>query len=170
MNKPENLVQQQAVKKLQDLAGEINTCLFCTNLKTDDGASSRPMSTQKVDDNGDIWFFSAKDSQKNSEIRNDNKVQLFYAHPGKSSYMVVNGTATISTDHKKIEELWSPLVKAWFQQGIDDPNISLIKVGDINAYYWDMKGNRMINFFKMVASAATGKTLIDAQEGTLNPG
>ena len=168
MNKPENLVQQEAIKKLQDMAEEINTCLFCTNLKTDDGATCRPMSTQKVDGNGDIWFFSAKDSDKNKDIRSDNKVQLFYAHPGKSSYMVVNGTATISTDRQKIEELWSPLVKAWFKEGKDDPNVSLIKVSDINAYYWDMKGNKMINFFKMVASVATGKTLIDAEEGALN--
>ena len=57
MNNPENLVQQEAVKKLQELTEEINTCLFCTNLKTDDGATCRPMGTQKVDDKGDIWFF-----------------------------------------------------------------------------------------------------------------
>lgn len=167
MNQPEHLVQQEAVKKLQELAEEINTCLFCTNLKTDDGATCRPMSTQKVDENGDIWFFSAKDSDKNRDIRNDSKVQLFYAHPVKSSYMVVTGTATISTDRQKIDALWSPLVKAWFKEGKDDPNISLIKVSDINAYYWDTKGSRMINFFKMVASAATGKTLLDAEEGAL---
>jgi general stress protein 26 len=168
MNNPENLVQQEAIKKLQDLAEEIDICLFCTNIKTDEGATCRPMSTQKVDDNGDIWFFSAKDSDKNRDIKNDNKVQLFYAHPGKSSYMVVNGVAAVSTDRQKIDELWNPLVKTWFKEGKDDPNISLIKVSNINAYYWDTKGNQMINFFKMVASVATGKTLIDAEEGALN--
>lgn len=170
MSKPENLVQQEAIKKLQELAAEIDTCLFCTNLKTDDGSTSRPMSTQKVDDNGDIWFFSAKDSDKNKEIQKDSRVQLFYAHPGKSSYMVVNGTASISTDRQKIEELWSPLVKTWFKEGKDDPAVTLLKISNINAYYWDTKGSKMINFFKMVASVATGKTLVDAEEGTLKVG
>ena len=168
MSNPVNLVQQDAVKKLKALAEDINICLFCTQLKTDDGSTCRPMSTAKVDDNGDIWFMSAKDSDKNRDIQKDNKVQLFYSHPSKSSFVVVNGNATISEDKKKIEELWNPLNKAWFKGGKDDPNISLIKVSNINAYYWDTKGNAMVNFFKMVASAATGKTLIDAEEGELH--
>ncbi len=168
MSNPVNLAQQEAVKKLKELAEDIDICLFCTNLKTDDGSTCRPMSTAQVDDNGDIWFMSAKDSDKNRDIKKDNKVQLFYSHPGKSSFVVVNGNASISQDKKKIEELWNPLNKAWFKEGKDDPNISLIKVSNINAYYWDTKGNAMINFFKMVASAATGKTLIDAEEGALN--
>ena len=168
MGTPENLVQQEAVKKLKALAEEINICLFCTHLKTGDGATSRPMGTQQVDDNGDIWFFSAKDSDKNKEIQKDKQVQLFYAHPGKSSYMVVNGDASIVEDHQKIAALWTPLVKTWFKEGKDDPNISLIRVSNINAYYWDTKGNQMINFFKMIASVATGKTLVDAEEGALH--
>ena len=167
MENKEHLLQADAVKKLKELAEEINICLFCTNLKTNDGATCRPMGTQQVDENGDIWFFSAKDSDKNREIDQDNKVQLYYSHPGKSIYMVVNGTASISTDRAKIEALWSPLVKTWFKEGKDDPAISLIRVSDISAYFWDTKGNKMINFFKMVASVATGKTLVEAEEGTL---
>ncbi|MEO5684351.1 MAG: pyridoxamine 5'-phosphate oxidase family protein [Chitinophagaceae bacterium] len=165
---PVNLEQQDAVKKLKELAEAIDICLFCTNIQTDDGATCRPMGTQNVDENGTIWFFSAKDSDKNKEIEKDKHVQLFYSHPGKNSYMVVNGTASISEDKQKIEEFWSPLVKTWFKGGKDDPNISLIRVDNINAYYWDTKGNMMINFFKMVASVATGTTLVDAEEGALH--
>lgn len=162
-----NLVSQEAVKKLKDMAEEIRTCLFCTDVKTNDGSASCPMDTRMVDENGDIWFFSAKDSDKNKAIERDGHVQLFYSDPGKNSYLIVNGTATISQDRKMIEALWTPVVKAWFKGGKDDPNITLIKVSDVNAYFWDIKGNRMINFLKMVVSAATGKTLVDAQEGKL---
>ena len=167
MSNPVNLEQRDAVKKLKDLVEAIDMCLFCTNLKTGDGSTCRPMSTAQVDDNGDIWFLSPKDSDKNREIEEDSKVQLFYSHPGKSSYLVVNGTASIQYDRKKIEELWSPLSKTWFKEGKDDPNISILKVSPTSAYYWDTEGNRMINFFKMVASVATGKTLVDAKEGNI---
>ena len=167
MSNPVNLVRQDAIKKLQELIEDIDMCLFCTDLQTGDGSTCRPMSTQQVDDNGDVWFFSPKDSDKNKEIQKDSRVQLFYSHPGKSSYLVVNGTAVISEDKQKIASLWTPLAKTWFKEGKDDPNISLIKVTNINAYYWDTKGNRMINFFKMIASVATGETLIDAEEGAL---
>ncbi len=162
------LDRQDALKKLKDLVSDIDMCLFCTNLKTGDGSTCRPMSTAQVDDNGDIWFMSPRDSDKNREIEMDDKVQLFYSHPGKSSYLVVNGAASIQFDKKKIEELWTPLSKTWFKEGKNDPNISLLKVSGINAYYWDTTGNRMVNFVKMVASVATGKTLIDAEEGALN--
>lgn len=163
-----NLNNAEAIAKLKELAKDIDIALFCTNLKTNDGATSRPMSTQGVDDDGTIWFFSAADSDKNNEIIQDKNVQLFYSNPGNMNFMVVNGTAEILFDKNKIDELWSPLVKTWFQGGKEDPNLSLIKVTPVTAYYWDTKGSKMINFFKMIASIATGKTLVDAEEGALN--
>jgi general stress protein 26 len=162
-----NLASGEAIAKLKDLVEDIDICLFCTNLKTGDGATTRPMSTQEVDDEGNMWFFSDINSDKNREIKNDKRVQLFYSHPGKSSYVVVNGEAEVIIDREKTEEIWSPMVKAWFKEGKDDPNISILKVTPTSAYYWDMEGNRMINFFKMIASVATGKKLVDAQEGSI---
>ncbi len=42
-------------------------------------------------------------------------------------------------DKEKIEELWTPLAKAWFTEGINDPRISVIKVVPDNGFYWDNK-------------------------------
>jgi general stress protein 26 len=125
------------------------------------------MGAVKVCDQGNIWFFSEKDSDKNKEIEQDSNVQLFFAHPGKGSYMVVNGEAIISTDREKIEELWTPVVNIWFKEGKNDPNISLIKVKPTSAYFWDTDGNQMINFLKMAASVVTGTNLVSGNEGEI---
>ncbi|MCL6261073.1 pyridoxamine 5'-phosphate oxidase family protein [Aquiflexum sp. TKW24L] len=170
MSEIKNLSEEDAILKLRELVESIDICMFCTNLKTDDGSSSRPMSTQKVCDQGNIWFFSNADGDKNREIEADKNVQLFYSHPGKDSYLIVNGEAELIFDKDKIHELWTPFLKAWFPGGKDDPNVSLIKVTPTTAYYWDTDGNKMINFFKMVASAATGKNLVDGNEGALSLG
>jgi len=167
MSNRKNLIDQNAIDKLKELVSEINTCLFCTDLKTDDGATARPMGAQQVCDQGNVWFFSDKNSGKNHAIERDPHVQLFFAHPSKSSYLVVNGEAEIIFDRDKTEELWSPLVKTWFKEGKDDPNISIIKVKPSTAYYWDVDGNQMINFIKMVASVVTGTTLVTGTEGSL---
>jgi general stress protein 26 len=167
MENTKNLTANEGVEKLKELVEAINICLFSTHLKKRDGAIFRPMSAQEVDAEGNIWFFSGIDSDKNREIQEDNLVQLIFSHPAKSSYLIVDGEAEISTDRKKIEELWSPLVKTWFKEGKDDPNISLIKVNTQNAYYWDTDGNRMINFFKMLASVATGSNLVTGVEGSI---
>jgi general stress protein 26 len=167
MSETKNLHNKEAIDQLKNLVSEINICLFCTNLKTDDGSTCRPMAAQKVSDHGDIWFFSEKNSDKNREISENKNVQLFFSHPGKSSYLVVNGEAEIIIDRSKTEELWTPFAKTWFKEGKDDPNISLIKVIPSTAYYWDTDGNKMINFFKMIASVATGTNLVTGNQGSL---
>jgi len=167
MSNTKNLKNNEAIEKLKSLVNEIMVCLFCTNLKTDDGSTCRPMSAIKVCDEGNIWFFSEKNSDKNIAIETSKNVQLFFSHPGKSSYLVVNGEAIIILDQKQIEALWTPAAKIWFKGGKDDPNISIIKVNPTNAYYWDTDGNQMINFIKMVASVATGKNLVTGNQGTL---
>jgi general stress protein 26 len=144
------------VEKLKELVEDINICLFCTQLKTADGATCRPMSAQKVDDEGNLWFFSEVNSNKNKEISQDKHVQLFFAHPGKSRYLVVNGEAEVIINQHQIDALWSPMVKIWFSEGKDDPSLSLIKVNTKSAFYWDTENSKMINFIKMMATLVTG--------------
>ena len=167
MNYKTDLKAQEGIEKLKDLVDDIKICLFCTNLKTDDGSTCRPMSVQEVDGEGNLWFFSGIDSDKNKAIQEDKHVQLFFADPSKSSYLVVSGEAEIVIDHTKFEEYWSPLVKIWFEKGKDDPNLSLLKVSPHNSYYWDVDGNRMLNFLKMIASAATGANLVTSEQGKI---
>lgn len=167
MNSIQDVNHKAGIDKLKKLVKEINICLFCTYLKTDDGASCRPMSALSVCDQGNIWFYSDIHSDKNREIIEDKYVQLFFSNPEKGSYLIVNGVAEIRTDKQKIEELWVPEAKIWFTEGKDDPSISIIKVTPGTAYYWDTEGNRMINFIKMVASLATGADLITSHEGNL---
>jgi len=167
MNNTENLNSKEAIDKLKSLVNDIMICLFCTNVKTDDGSKCCPMTAIKVCDQGNVWFFSEKSSDKNEAISIDKNVQLSFLHPGKGSYLVLNGEAEIILDKTIIEELWTPVAKIWFKEGKDDPNISVIKVKPITAYYWDTDGNRMINVLKMVASVVTGTNLISGKEGAI---
>ena len=132
--------------------------------------SGRPMATQEVDDEGNIWFMSGKDSDKNRDIENDQHVQLFYSATGKYEYMSIYGRAVIITDQFKIQELWTPMAKTWFKQGKDDPNISLIKVTPDDAYYWDTKNNKMVSLLKFAIGAIGVNTKDDGGiEGKLKP-
>jgi general stress protein 26 len=167
MSNTENLNNKEAIDKLKSLVNDIMVCLFCTDLKTDDGSTCRPMTAIEVCDQGNIWFFSEKTSDKNKAIANDKDVQLFFSHPGKSSYLVLNGEAEIILDKEKIEELWTSEAKIWFKEGVNDPHISIIKVTPKNAYYWDTDGNQMINFLKMAASVVTGTNLVTDKQGSL---
>jgi len=167
MSERSYLQDKTAIRKLQDLATEVNICLFCAGPADDENEGCRPMSTSGVDEEGTIWFLSDRNSEKNKEIMDDPHVKLYFSHPGKNIYLVVSGQADIVYDREKIRELWNSLDRTWFKEGEEDPAISLIRVKPIHAHYWDVKGNRMVNFFKMVASVASGKTLVDGEEGSL---
>jgi general stress protein 26 len=167
MSEVKHLHSKEAIAKLKKLVLDIKTCFFCTHIEEEAGAYCRPMATQEVDEWGNIWFLSDKGSDKNCEIQEDSKVQLFYADPGKNNFIAINGHAEELFDKQKTDDLWTPLAKTWLREGKDDPNISLIRVKPESAYYWDTKGNRMINFIKMLASAATGTALAEAEHGEI---
>ncbi|MCD0489044.1 pyridoxamine 5'-phosphate oxidase family protein [Pedobacter sp. MC2016-14] len=158
----------EALKKLKDLATSAENCFFCTSIKTGLPLSVRPMSVLQVDDEGNLWFMSMKDSAKNKEIESDPFTHLFFQENKNSGFLNVYGITEISTDQAKIDELWNPLLKVWFQGGKEDPNISLLKVVPTNVYYWDNVHGDMIAFAKMAVSIVTGKTMDDSVEGNLN--
>lgn len=158
----------EAVKKLKDLATSAENCFFCTNIKTGLPLSVRPMSVLQVDDEGNLWFMSQNDSHKNEEIELDPFTHLFFQENKNSGFLNIYGISEISRDQDKIDELWNPLLKVWFQEGKEDPKISLIKVTPTSVYYWDTKHGDAIAFIKMAASIITGKTMDDSVEGKLN--
>lgn len=157
---------KEAIEKMRELIDHNAICMFTSNVD-EVPLQTRPMTTQQVDDEGNFWFFSPKDSHKNYEVKSDSRVQLLFANTSASEYMTVYGTATILTDRKKVDEIWSPMVKAWFQEGKDDPNLSLIKVTPEHAYYWEPKQNKMITLMKIAASAVSGKRMDIGQQGSL---
>ena len=163
----EDLQGTEAGRKIKELAGKSNTCFFCTNIKTGQPLITRPMSVQKMDEEGNLWFLSASDSHKNMEIKNDSHVHLLFQGSKHSDFLSLYGTATISKEKSLIKELWEPLLKTWFTEGVEDPRITVIKVDVKEGYYWDNKHGNAIAFIKIAAGALMGKTLDDSLEGTL---
>jgi general stress protein 26 len=162
-----NLDATPALKKFKELVEEVKTCMFITNTTGDD-EHTRPMATIETEDDGTLWFFTDARSIKVEEVNKQHAVHLVYAHPGKSTYLDVWGSAEIVTDRQQVIDKWSPIVKAWFPDGIADPNLTLLKVQPYEAYYWEAESGKMVEFFKMAASIVTGKRLAEGTEGSLN--
>ena len=165
-NKIQNLNSKEAVEKLKEIIKGAEICMFATTPENPP-LFSRPMSPVDTDDEGCIWFFSPKSSNKNSEIRKEPQVHLTFSNWGSNEYLSISGNAEIIIDKKKFDEKWSTITKVWFPNGKDDPELSLIKVTPYQTHYWDTKHNKMVALLKMVTSIATGKTMDDGVEGEL---
>ena len=161
-----DLSGESAIQKLKSMC-ERKSCLFCTGIAKGEPFETRPMSVQQVDERGNLWFLSAEDSHKNEEIAYNPLVQLLFQGSAHSDFAAIKGRAAISKDKQKIKELWEPILKTWFTDGVNDERITTIKVEPLDGYYWDTKHGKMIAFAKQLAGAAMGKTLDDSIEGKL---
>jgi general stress protein 26 len=167
MSDVQNLANEGAIEKLRDLIEHTRIAILCSNL-TNIPFSSCPMATQKVDeDTGVIWFFTTVTNKHVHEISVDKRVQLIYADNSNSSYLTLFGAAEISDDRQKLAELWNPDAKVWFQDGINDPKLRLLKVTPSDGLYWDTKNGKMVSFLKRMTSLVTGQTMDDSIEGSL---
>ncbi len=164
MGDTKNLKAHDAIAKMREMIDEIEICMFCTY--ENGKLVSRPMSAQQVDLQGNIWFLSDKNSAKNLAIQHNQIVDLLYAK-GSAKFIAIHGVASIHFDKEKIKELWTPIAKIWFKEGIDDPNVSVIKVSLTDGYYWDTKHGKMVELAIMAAALLTGNTMDDGIEGTL---
>ena len=113
--------RQESIEKIRELTEGIDFCM----LTTIDGSTlrSRPMSTQKFEFDGDLWFFTDDHTHKIDEI----------------------------------EKLWSPILKAWFPEGLEDPSLCLLKIPVEQAEYWDAPSSKIVQLFGMVKAIATGQ-------------
>lgn len=163
----ENLYNDKARKKLQEMAENIDFTMMATNLKKAP-IHMIPMSTKKVDDQGNIWFLSNKNSTHNQNLLDNPNLHLIYVDKSDMEFLNVYGTATITTDRNVIDELYGKSDDAWFD-GKDDPNITAISVKPTEAYYWDPKGNKLVTLVKMGVSAITGDEPDTMDFGALKP-
>ncbi len=128
-----------------------------TTVDSDGGLRSRPMATQELDKDGSLWFLTQATSPKTGEVERDHHVNLSYVSTEDNRYVSVSGQATVTRDRAKAEEIWNPLYKAWFPEGLDDPNLAVLRVSVEKAEYWDSPTSAVVHLAGFVKALATGK-------------
>ena len=164
----QDLIGEDAVRKIRDFVGRSAGCFFCTNDRDGGPGDARPMTALQVDDLGNLWFISASDSLKNQELAADPSATLYFQGSTHADFMHLEGIATVLRDAVKIKELWSFTMKTWFTGGEDDPRITVIKFAPTYGYYWDTRHGRAVAGVKMLIGAVIGKTMDDSIEGRLD--
>lgn len=148
--------RDDAVKKLGELIRDIEFAML-TTVEEDGHLRARPMQTQASDFDGTLWFFTHAREPKVGEVEREPHVGVAYAKPEENRYVSVSGTARVVRERAKIEELWNPALKAWFPEGVDDPNIALIRVSVDHAEYWDAPSSTFVQLAGFLKAVATGK-------------
>ncbi len=145
----------ESVEKLAKLIRGFKFAML-TTVDLDGSLYSRPMACQQQEFTGELWFFTSRSSGKIRSIESDQHVNVSYASPSDQVFISVSGRASIITDHHKFDEFWSPLYKAWFPLGLEDPDLILLRVHVESAEYWDSPSNMIVKLVGFAKAILTG--------------
>ena len=147
---------EKDVEKLLSIVNRIHVAMMTTT-EPDNSMRSRPLATLRTTGfNGFLWFFITADSPKAAEIDAHHHVNLSYADPVHQYFASVSGLGTIKRDWEKMAELWDPIVKIWCPDGLDDPNLVLLRVSVEKAEYWDASNTPVQRIAAFTKAFTTG--------------
>lgn len=139
---------QRSIKQLQELI-EVEDVAMMTTRNTSGHLRSRPMATVRVSAEAEVFFFTMMDAELAQELTDHDYVSLSYTRPDQKDYVSVSGVAQLFKDETKMRELWRDKFKKWVPNGLDEPNLALLKVAALHAEHWgaDVKNNGMSRIF-----------------------
>lgn len=153
--------REDDIQLLAGLLRDIDVAMF-TTIAADGRLVSRPLGTQQVDFDGDLWFATSADSPKVAEILANPRVNVAYAAPERNVYVSVAGRARLVDDRARIEQFWSPAMQLFFHGGKDDPSLRLIHVRAESAEYWNSPAGLFGKALEFVLAA------VDEEDGVLS--
>lgn len=146
----------EQLQKLWEMIREIRVAML-TTVEPSGELRSRPMATQEVQFDGDLYFFTQEHSPKVGEIKQDHDVCVTYSDNRHERWISVTGTASVITDHETIARYWNPTLQVWFPKGMNDPELALLKVSVREAEFWEAPPTKASQLVGMLGAAISGK-------------
>jgi general stress protein 26 len=119
--------------------------------------SGRPMLPLFLENDPCLYFLTHQHSRKVSHVAARSQVGLTMI--SKSCYLVVTGTATTSREQGLIQRLWHPTYRAWFPDGHDDREATVLRVTIDRVDYWEPPRSRVIRVAQAVKAVITRRAV-----------
>ncbi len=150
--------EQEKREHLKELVKDAKIGMV-TTMTAEGRHEARPMAVQDVEFDGDLWFFTYSDSDFVAQVRLNPQVNVSFSDSKQNAWTSISGFAVQTENRAKAEELWNPALKAWFPDGLDTPNLTLVKVTAETAQYWDAAhSSNVLTLLGAAKAAVTGKT------------
>lgn len=145
----------KTIQEIKEMVQDIKTCMMVT---ISDGGQirSRPMQVQEMDLLNQIWFFTSEFTSQTADVEQNLAVCLDFADVSAQRYLSLNGYGEVVHDKEKMMELYTPVMRAWFPEGLDDPKLTLLKVVPTSAEYWEAGGGKVSQIIGIAKAVVTG--------------
>lgn len=127
------------------------------------GQHMQPMTHYVDRDQGEVWFITSRETDLVRAIGQGNTAHFCVQSTSQDYYACLSGPIRQSRDEAKLDEIWSAVAAAFFEDGRDDSNICLLRMPLREAAIWSSTGNPVV-FGLEVLRANMGDST--AQTGT----
>jgi general stress protein 26 len=149
-------------RKLDEIIGHFSNAMLVT-CGHDDVIRARPMRIVDRADDFELWFLSSRSSGKVDELQGDLRAAVLVQ--GNDEYACLSGMASLVDDRETLRRLWSPLMKPWFPNGPDTPDLVAIRFVAAEGAYWDASGIEGVKYLlRAVKAVVKGERLADPSE------
>jgi general stress protein 26 len=130
----------------------------------------RPMLLERLESDATLVFLTHLSSQKTDEVQHDARVNIAFQSDRGDRYVSVSGTATVTHDLERMRQLWHPTYRAWFPDGVEDPDSAIFTVRIDRVEYWDVPSSRLVRLWGAVKALATGQVSESGDYNTIEFG
>jgi len=166
----EHLAGDAAIAKVRALLPSFSAAMFVTKGVGGADLHMRPLALAGDPSvfGGTLWFLTDGRSRKIREMEQDPRVSLLFQNDRDGCYLQLDGTAAVVSDRAKIRELYTPIQRAWFPGGVDDPYLTLVRFDATNGSFWDDAGGVLRVLAAFTKSVVTGTPGKSARTGTMD--
>jgi general stress protein 26 len=153
--------ERQRVRALIEQAG----VAILMNVNEEGMHTGRPMLPLLVLNDPHVYFLTHQSSRKVAQLAIRPQVALSII--SANCFIIVAGSAELSRDPGLIRRLWSPTYRAWFPEGKDDREATVIRVAVDRIDYWEPPSNRVARVVQAVKAIVTRRA-VDTPMKTLD--
>ena len=117
----------------------------------------RPMLPLLVQNDPHIYFLTHQSSRKVTQLAVRPQVGLSIV--STNCFVVAAGSAQLTRDPELIRRLWSPTYRAWFPEGKDDREATVIRVAVERIDYWEPPSNQIVRLVQVVKAVLTRRAV-----------
>ncbi|TWI28247.1 pyridoxamine 5'-phosphate oxidase family protein [Paracoccus sulfuroxidans] len=121
------------------------------------GGAFLPMSHNVEPEDGNLWFITATGTQMAEAAAKGAETRYIVSDTAQGLHTEIKGRIEISTDRKKLDEVWNAVASSWFEEGKDDPDLVLIRLVPASAEVWLGPESGMQFLYKLVKSKVSGE-------------
>lgn len=120
------------------------------------------------DDDGAIWFITSAGTDAADAAAAHKNIRFAVADTSAGLHGFVNGKLSVSDDKEKLDQIWSVVASAWFDDGKKDHDLVLVKFVPSDGEIWLSTESGAVFLFETIKANITHEGPDVGQRATLD--